>query len=248
MSSDTNQTRMNGRKFLNLLVYCDSLAFRRGGQSQDMSFTYPFVLRNLVEKAWNVRVNLLLRGWRGIKIADIREIIGRDSCFFGGDAEALNIAVLQFGVVDCAPQPATYLFAPLLRKMPFVGARILAVLERHRRRLQILCSYRPTSMRRFRKEYALIVRICVGAKIRPIAVGLPVPPLAIEHRSPGFRRSTSQYNELIRDVIPESFCDIERHMSESLRDTFLMSDGHHLTEEGHRLYAKTIFDQLGKLV
>jgi hypothetical protein len=237
----------NEDPFLNLIVYSDSLAYRRGDQPQDFSFTYPFVLKELIEKEWGCRVNLLVRGWGGLKIGDIRRLVGIDSGYLGSDGEALSIAVLQFGIVDCAPQPFTYFFSPVLRKLPFVGQRIVSMLVGYRRQLQILWSYRPTSRARFKTAYAAIVRTCVGAKIRPIAIGLPLPPLAIEHRSPGFRSSVSHYNQMIRDVIPDSFCDIEQQMTESLRGSFLMSDGHHLTEAGHRLYASKIFEQLGKL-
>lgn len=237
---------MNSGKFINLYIYSDSLAFRRIGQSQDISFTYPFILKGLIEARLGIRTNLLLRGGGGADIKHIRKMVVRDSGYFGGDAKVLNIAVLQFGIVDCAPQPITYLLAPVLRSVPIVGPNILARLVRHRRGLQALCSYTITSRARFKKEYASIVHTCHGAKIRPIAVGLPLPPFHIEHRSPGFRRSVSIYNQLICDVIPESFCDIEQQMTESLRESLLLPDGHHLTEDGHRLYAEKLFDKLQK--
>lgn len=237
---------MRSDKFINLYIYSDSLAFRRLEQPQDISFTYPFVLKELIEARLGIRTNLLLRGGGGADIKRIKEILVRDSGYFGGDHQALNIAILQVGIVDCAPQPFTYLLAPMLRKMPIVGPKLLVKLAKHRSRLQTLCSYTVTSRRRFKKEYNFIVRTCHGAKIRPIAVGLPLPSLAIEQRSPGFRRSASIYNHLIRDVIPESFCDIEEQMTESLRESLLLADGHHLTEDGHRFYAENLFDKLQK--
>lgn len=239
---------MSSDKFINLYIYSDSLAFRRIGQSQDISFTYPFILKELIETRLGIRTNLLSRGAGAADIKHIREMLVRDSGYFGGDDQALNIAVLQFGIVDCAPRPITYLLAPALRRIPIVGSKILAKLVKHRRGLQALCSYTATSRSRFKKEYTSIVHICHGAKIRPIAVGLPLPSLSIEQRSPGFRRSANIYNQLIRDVIPESFCDIEQQMTESLRESLLLPDGHHLTEDGHRFYAERLFDKLQKLL
>ena len=90
------------------------------------------------------------------------------------------------------------------------------------------------------RQYARIVRTCHAAFIRPIAVGMPLPTLAIERRSPGFRRSTSLFNGLIRDALPESFCDVEQQMTEAVRDVCLLEDGHHLTETGPRLYAEAL--------
>lgn len=239
---------MNVSQFINLFVYSDSLAFRRPGQSPDLRFTYPFLFSQLIESELGIRTNLVMRGGGGVRIRDIAQVIKRDIGYFGGDEKVLNIAVLQFGIVDCAPRPFTYVLSPVLRKIPFLGPNILAALSRHRRGLQNLWSYAVTSRTAFRREYASIVYACRSVHIRTLAVGLPLPPLSIEHRSPGFRRNASLYNELIRDVIPESFCDIEGDMTESMRDALLLADGHHLTEEGHRFYAERLFAKLKRLL
>lgn len=236
----------NNGKFLNLFVYSDSLAFRRPGQPQDLSFTYPFVLKDLIETRLGVRVNLVPRGGGGASVTTIREVLVRDSGYFGGDASAMNIAAIQCGIVDCAPRPITYAVAPLLRRIPVLGPRLLSALIARRTGIQRLWSYTVTPRRRFSKEYARIVATCHASLIRPIAVGLPLPTLPIERRSPGFRRSASIYNGLIRDVLPESFCDVEQLMTESMRETVLLEDGHHLTEAGHRLYAEALFVHIQK--
>jgi hypothetical protein len=235
-----------GGAFLNLYVYSDSLAFRRLGQPHDLCFTYPFVLKELIETKLGIRTNLVLRGGGGATVTQIREVVVRDSGYFGGDAGGVNVAIIQCGIVDCAPRPITYAVAPLLRRVPIVGGKILAALVAHRSGIQSLWSYRVTSTRRFATEYARIIGTCHSVFIRPIAVGMPLPTLAIERRSPGFRRSASIYNGLIRDTLPESFCDIEQQMTESLRETVLLQDGHHLTEAGHRLYADALFVRIQK--
>jgi hypothetical protein len=237
---------MSGAPFVNLYVYSDSLAFRRLGQARDLSFTYPFVLKELVETRLGIRANLMLRGGGGATVTHIREVLVSDSGYSGGDNSTINIAIIQCGIVDCAPRPITYLAAPLLRRVPIVGMHILAALTSHRSGIQRMWSYTVTSKRRFAKEYARIIATCHNSFIRPIAVGLPLPTLTIERRSPGFRRSASIYNGLIRDALPGSFCDIEQQMTESSRATVLLDDGHHLTEAGHRLYAEALFVHLQK--
>lgn len=239
---------MSGRDYLNLLIYSDSLAFRRAAQAQDLAFTYPFLLKRLIEQTYGTRVNLVMRGGGGLRIGELAQIVKRDTGYFGGDSQAVNIAVLQFGIVDCAPHPITYAFSPAIRLIPIIGPAMLAKLVKHRRGLQRVYSYTVTSKKAFSKAYSEIVYTCRGVHIRPLAVGLPLPTLAIEHRSPGFRRNASIYNELIRGVIPDSFCDIESQISESLRDELLLPDGHHLTEKGHSLYAESILTRLGKLL
>jgi hypothetical protein len=37
-------------------------------------------------------------------------------------------------------------------------------------------------------------------------------------------------------------------MTESLRESLLLSDGHHLTEEGHRFYAERLIEPLKRLL
>jgi lysophospholipase L1-like esterase len=237
----------SGEGFLNLFTYSDSLAFRRNGQPQDLGFTYPFRVKALIETEAGLRTNLVMRGGGGVRIAEMVETVRRDLGYFGGEPHALNIAVLQFGIVDCAPRPITYMLSPLLQRVPKVGPRILAELVKQRKGIQNAFSYRVTSQRAFRRDYARIVAAFRTAHIAPVAVGLPLPPASMEARSPGFRRSAAIYNALIREAAPEHFCDIEKDMTDATRETFLLPDGHHLTEAGHALYAARIFEQVRKL-
>jgi lysophospholipase L1-like esterase len=131
---------------------------------------------------------------------------------------------------------------PLLRRIRFFGPRIIAILHKHRSRLQGLWSYALTPKKKFAREYAVIVQLSKVAMLEPIAVGMPLPPAAIEERSPGFCASVTAYNEAIRTALPNAFCDIESKIREADREKLLMQDGHHLTEAGHRLYAECIFD------
>ena len=237
---------MSDRPFLNLMVYSDSLAFRRLSDSHDMAITYPFALARLIEEKLGIRVNLIMRGAGAACAPVVRETLERDTGYFGGDSAVTNIAVLQFGIVDCAPRPVTYKLAPLLTRIPVVGPRVLGWLVKYRPGIQTLMHYRLTSPRRFRREYHRMLRLCNVAQIMPVAVGMPLPPMTIEKRSPGFRRSVETYNEMIREITGERCCDIEESMTEEMRDTHLQSDGHHLTAEGHRLYAERLFDHIAR--
>lgn len=225
---------------LNLFIYSDSLAFRRPGQPHDLGFLYPFVLKNLIEARLGIRVNLVFRGSAGAALPRQRAVVVQDTGYFGGPGECLNIAIIQAGVVDAARHPFTYKLAPLLRRVPVVGERAIAALVPHRRRLQLMWSYCETSKAVFVKEYARIVDACRRSTLRPIAVGMPLPTTAIEWRSPGFRQSVAEYNELIRAAVPDAFCDVEARFTEETRDRLLLSDGHHLTEAGHALYAEAL--------
>lgn len=227
-------------EFLNLFVYSDSLAFRRTGQSHDLSFLYPFVLKEMIESRLGLRANLVLRGVAGATVPQLCATVTRDTGYYGGAADVLNIAIVQGGIVDAARHPFTYKLAPLLRKIPVLGERVLGGLVKHRRRLQLIWSYSETSKPAFARTYARIVETCRRNAVRPIAVGMPLPTGAIETRSPGFRQSVAEYNDLIRQALPEAFCDVESRFTESTREQLLLEDGHHLTEAGHRLYAEAL--------
>lgn len=239
---------MNRPPFLNLYIYSDSLAFRRKQQSQDLAFVYSFVLKELIESRLGIRANLVMRGNGGALVRTVHKTLLRDTGYFGDSADVLNIAVLQCGVVDCAPQPFTYALAPLLRAVPYAGERVIAFLGKHRRALQSLWSYRAVTPQRFSRDYAQVIRTCRTAKLEPIAVGMPLPTAGIEHRSPGFRASVAAYNERIRAALPDRFCDIESQIDEAERDHLLLEDGHHLTEAGHRLCAESIYRQVERIV
>lgn len=239
---------MNELEYLNLFVYSDSLAFRRVGQSNDLSFLYPFQLKALIETRLGLRVNLVLRGVAGARLPQLRATVIRDTGYYGGTEDALNIAVIQGGIVDSARHPFTYKLAPLLRTVPLLGERVLAGLVKHRRRLQLIWSYAETGKPTFVREYKRIIETCRRVSVRPIAVGMPLPTMAIESRSPGFRKSVTEYNALIRQALPDAYCDVEARFSEETRDRLLLEDGHHLTEAGHVLYAEALLEHVASYV
>jgi hypothetical protein len=200
--------------YLNLYIYSDSLAFRRKNQSQDLRFVYPFILQGLIESRLGIRTNMVMRGNGGALIRTVHATLLRDTGYFGFSRETINISVLQCGIVDCAPQPFTYAMAPLIRLVPILGERLLEVLARHRRRLQSIWSYRAVSKHRFARDYTRLVETCRVAQLEPILVGMPLPTLGIESRSPGFRQSVASYNPLIQQAQPRPLL---RHRSALMR-------------------------------
>lgn len=233
---------MYQHKFLNLLVYSDSLAFRRPDQPQDVSFTYPFLLKKLIEDKFDINVNLIIRGAGGEDITFLKKNFSRDSGYFGGDKTVLNVAVFQCGVVDCAPRPFTYIFYPLIRRIPYFGEKIELFLYRHRRMCQLIFSYSKISLKKFALEYFSIKKISEKSEIKIITVGVPLPPEKIEFRSPGFQKKVKDYNLTISKIVPDYFCNIEKKIKDkNNRDKVLLPDGHHLSVEGHSMYANSIY-------
>ena len=160
--------------------------------------------------------------------------------------------MLQLGIVDCGLLPFTYPLLRLFLKVPLIGSKIVYVLKKSRHILQKISSKPRTSKRKFLKNYNGITRILADRGFLIFGIGLPNPNNEIELRSPGFQKSTSEYNELIRGMA-ENFVDIEQHISgntvvsdsENFRDKILIrEDGHHLTQTGHKMYAELISEKI----
>jgi lysophospholipase L1-like esterase len=235
---------MTTRPHLNLFFYSDSLAFRRPEQAEDTSFTYPFLLKDMLESTGLVRVNVLLRGMGGADMPHICRMVERDAGYFRFSSEQGNIAVVQVGVVDCAPRPFTFRLKPILNRLPFIGPWIASVLFRHRARLQRISSYQITPRPRFARDLRRVLQLLKEMRIHAVLVGIPLPPDAIELRSPGFQRAALEYNQLMKDCASAEYCDVEAAVRIAGRAGCLMQDGHHLTENGHRLYAEALFEKL----
>jgi hypothetical protein len=60
--------------------------------------------------------------------------------------------------------------------------------------------------------------------------------------------SAYKYNKIIESLLPEKYCDIESGINEERRMDLLLSDGHHLTEEGHKYYANCLYEQVSKVL
>lgn len=239
---------MQSDEFLNLLVYSDSLAFRRPGDSADFGVTYPFLLQQSLSREFAVRANLMLRGGGGRRSAEIRRTFEHDASYFSGSGERSNVVIFQFGIVDCAPRPITYRVLPLLRRFPIVGNHVVSLLSDNRAAIQRTWSYTFTSPRSFEMEYTRIFQASRSANRLTLCVGMPLPPETIEGRSPGFRAKVLEYNALIRRVSGDFYCDIEEALDEATRQKILLDDGHHLSASGHHFFASKIMECLRRVL
>jgi hypothetical protein len=245
-------------KAINLFIWGDSLSFRRPFQPDDFGLTYPFLLQKKLKDSIGCEVNLMVRSRGGITIPESRVLINGDCNYlnFRKDDGILNVAVLQYGIVDCGLLPFTY---PLLRfflKVPLIGGKVVYILKKSRNILQKISSKPRTSKKEFLKNYNAITRLLADRGFLVFGIGLPTPNNEMELRSPGFQKSTSEYNELIRGMV-ENFVDIEQHISgntdvsnsEDFRDEILIKeDGHHLTQTGHKMYAELISEKIVSVI
>lgn len=241
---------VTGRTAVNLLIYGDSLAFRRPFQPDNFDFTYPFQLAKRLEGAGFFPVNLMVRSRGGALTREMLDAVKRDSGYFAfrKDDHCLNIAVVQLGVVDCAPVPFTYPLRAFIAALP-KGEAILRRLRQNRPRLQRLWSFSQTSEHDFRMQYSGIIDTLKQGGFHVFAMTIPTPSGLAEARSPGFARNAIRYSTLIEQssAVVVDFNKIigqEDPTKDGDEPYLIPEDGHHLTPKGHAFFAKILFDAI----
>jgi len=235
-------------------VYGDSLGMPREAEGISCAATYPELVRDELERVhpeWRVSVFNRSRG--GISIREQFEQFVVDTPYFGSDPNA--ILIVQCGIVDCAPRPLPPSVRERLARMPkpviWLVAKVL-----HYLRPWLLClgfRWRQTDEEQFRavlEQWLSRAQRAVG-RVYVITIA-PTTDFTAAH-SPGLRSSIEAYNRLIRDVVESAASTavrlIDVHaaingMGGNIAQFINERDGHHITESGHRLYARLIAEQV----
>ncbi len=143
---------------------------------------------------------------------------------------ATPIVILNFGIVDCTPRVLNRYESFILRKINITLPRAIATWLRANR------VTRKVMPDRFRENCKRIVGLNIGK-----LVVLPIAPASdqFELEVPGIKNSIHTYNEILRGVFQDSFC--ETYLS---ADMHIMSDYHHLNSLGH----KKVFDEISRRI
>lgn len=238
------------RKPFVVRVYGDSLAMPRAELGVDADSTYAELLKHRIERT-GPKVVTYNRSRGGQTISSLFEDFARDAVYFGQGST--DLIVLQFGIVDCAPRPIPGWARAALARMPFrVRRPIVRFLHDNRRR--ILGSgirWRLTSPRRFRKTLERWVDKA-AREARAVAV-IDIAPTtpAIEAHSPGLSDSIALYDGIIAGAVKRAASDkvrlisVHGRISDEGGDGYTSAeDGHHITPQGHELYASMLWEEL----
>lgn len=238
---DTTRTRAGL-----IRVYGDSLSLPRWEDGIHFSDTYPERVRQHLHSAFKKEIYLYNRSLGGATIDQLHHQYVND-CKYFGDCD--DIIIIQAGIVDCAPRPLGRRTRSLVGTLPFpIKRRLIAFLHNHR--AQLLRSglgSRFTTPRRFaailrqwfsdlRNRHSQIIFI-------NIAPTLP----HIEAHSPGLTANICEYNKILADLVGELqihhlvLIDAYSAIEARGKERFISyEDGHHITLEGHHLYAELI--------
>ncbi|MDP9202143.1 MAG: SGNH/GDSL hydrolase family protein [Gemmatimonadota bacterium] len=229
-------------------LYADSLAMPRADDGVGLHLTYPEQLRaQLHEKG--VDATILNRARGGTTLGALGELFLADSGYFGTTTR--GVAILQCGIVDCAPRPIPLWARRGLARLPgHIRAPIVKTL--HRNRAQILRSgiqFRFTGPTQFRTRYAEIIGRASAECDHVYAISIAPTITGTEGHSPGLSESIRLYNSLIEHAVrvqPKpnitviDVCDAITRSGRPTADFISPVDGHHLTAEGHRMYASLV--------
>jgi|GEM_PF-1770245 len=228
-------------KKIYLYFYVDSVGFPRLNQPPDI--TWPFLLKDLLERNCNVSVYPYMRGLAGARIRDIQRIFKRDASYFKAQNDnSFSFVIYNIGVVDAAPRPFTYPLFHLHKfaKLPLVGRYISLFLSKilhpHRRFFQKIYSFRLTAPETFRERFDQMVSHSHKAGIYPISIDTPLTPVSLEDRSPGLRQSIDLYNSL-----KHSNTAVLHVPTDWVKDEHYLECGHHFNEAGHQELARRLY-------
>jgi hypothetical protein len=233
-------------------LYGDSVSLPR--QSEDVRYyeSYGELVASGLRRIFSgTDVYLYNRSFSGPKITDIYETCRSDGFFFG--ATDNDIAILQCGIVDCAPRPVPPKIRSIIARLP-AALRDLIVSSIHRHRASMLRAgliWRVTPPQQFRDAMIETLKLMSPAFSRVYVVNIAPTTPATEAHSPGFSESIDRYNTLIKDALAvaaspnATLIDVhERILSQSQPVGRFISqiDGHHITADAHQLYAELILE------
>ncbi len=244
---------MNKKKML-IQIYGDSLSMPRVEPLTKYYETYQELLSDKLRSTLtNVKIFLHTRNHPGSPILSLYNEYIQDLRYFGDDNN--NILVIHCGIVDCAPRPVPLILRALISRSPEkIREKIIKII--HTRRAWLLSrgfSWRVTEAAKFKKIYKEWISLAVKHSLLVVVVNIAPTTTKMEIHSPGLTASIKQYNQIIYDEIKvvnspnlflfDAYSEIWAR-SEELANFIHPVDGHHLTRDGHQLYA----DRLEKII
>jgi len=237
--------------------YADSLGLSRPGHVR-MEERYIFLFEKWLRGHYAEEIFIINRASAALTIDKLYKMYKDDQEYIK-DEQKKDILIIHEGVCDCAPRPVSRRVRMLISALPmFVRTRIITFLHKHRSWLlkNGFANYLVPAgkYRDILKEW-LSNAIMQHERIYVITIS-PTNE-AIDKHSPGFQKSITRYNRIIREVVSEIASDklfiIDIHdmlskVSEKLNDYIIEEDGHHITALAHRLIADSLIQKETELL
>ena len=231
-----------------LFVYGDSLALPRAQDGIAAPETFAEQVRAGLTHELAAPVALYNRARGGVPIGVLYKGWAEDATYFGPVSTA--IAIVEAGIVDCAPRPIPPVARRAIGLLP-TPIRQAAVRVLHSQRSRLLNAgsvWRVTSPQRFERTLHRWLQELAGVASRVYVLNIAPTTEAMEQHSPGLSRSIEQYNEIIARTTANTGENVElvdvhsavRAAPDGLARYVNKVDGHHLTRDGHSMIAGLI--------
>ena len=236
-----------------ILVYGDSLSMPRMKEGVLWSDLYAENFRIWLEgQRPGVKVYLVNRSRGAGRIGDLYKDFFNDYAYF--DSAVDKILIIQSGVVDCAPRPIPDGLRSLISMLPsFVSRPVIQFLHDNRAYfLRKGFKWRGTSPLVFRSVFERWLRFAADRFSKIYIFSILPANGKIEMHSPGYSKSVSIYNGIMKHVIRRMasdnvhFLDLHSVLSshpEMLDKIINPKDGHHITAAGHALFFKALVEK-----
>lgn len=225
--------------------YSDSLGQPRG---KDISHDQRYI--TLLKRFWqkkHANVEILDRSRGDYNIIDLLKWFKEDNRYFG---ERCDILILHEGIVDCAPRPIPQFIRRCISISPgFIKPTIIKFIHNHRPKMQkIGLKYFYVKPKDYYEYYREFVLLATKISKKVYLVNIAPTNEKTEKQSPGLSKSIKNYNSITQSIANELmaknliYIDINRIILEHPAgiNRFIMEDGHHITVEGHQIYANEI--------
>jgi lysophospholipase L1-like esterase len=219
-----------------LIIYGDSTSLPRPNDSVESKDTWYW---KLVEFS-KFQFGLENRSAGGIAIRSLRLKILNDAHYLfpkGNISNKNKMVILSTGVVDAGIHPITYKLK-IVNKLPIIGVYLwfflAKVLKPSRAKIQRMWGYSITSPKKFAKELDQIVTFLRERNVEVCLLLTPIPHVALDVRSPGFRQNVIKYN-LIKEELCKKFSNVNLVSLDDFKESYYVSeqDGHHFSKLGH---------------
>ena len=234
-------------------LYGDSVSLPRETEGVRYFDCYSELLACGLREAYpDAEVFLYNRSYSGPKITDTYETCRADTFFFGNDGN--DIAILQCGIVDCAPRPVPPRIRSIVTRLPD-ALRNLIISFIHRNRASMLRSgliWRVTPPQTFTASLIETLKLMAHSFSRVYVINIAPTTAATEAHSPGLSQSIDQYNWLTREGIAAvgnpkiRLIDVHSAIlsqAQPIEQYVSQIDGHHITVTAHQLYADLLLEQ-----
>ena len=230
-----------------IALYGDSLSLPTPGVVANGQRYFLRLHDQLVERL-GMPVDVLDRGEGATTISALKNRITHDKHYY---REQGFLAMLQSGIVDCAPRPGADSTREKIGRLPsFIRKRVIKYLHNNRTKLVLKRFYVRTDITTFQKEYEASLEMLRKCYERVFCINVCPAPESFEKVSPGVTAQIAAYNQVIQSAVAAAGANlVDVHSmiraGGDIYDFITREDDHHITALTHEWIGANTLAQLG---